>query len=136
MDSRDDASKVYVGGWAGGFLIVVFNVMRRLLSILLIAAMDVGAARADAAQSAAPCWRRPVPQVVHAGTLPRGICRRCTCAGSSAAASLGKAIRQNVIDNVAKLGSATPILSAVEVHKLKVVGGVYGLKDGKVDIVT
>jgi serine protease Do len=47
MDSRDDASKVYVGGWAGGFLIVVvFNVMRTLLSILLIAAMDVGAARA------------------------------------------------------------------------------------------
>jgi carbonic anhydrase len=40
---------------------------------------------------------------------------------------LGKAIRQNVIDNVAKLASATPILSAaVEQKKLRVVGGIYG----------
>jgi carbonic anhydrase len=51
--------------------------------------------------------------------------------------SLGNAIRQNVVDNVAKLKSATPILSAaVEQNKLKVVGGIYRLKDGRVDIVT
>ena len=38
---------------------------------------------------------------------------------------LGNAIRQNVVDNVAKLKSATPILSAaVEQNKLKVVGGI------------
>jgi carbonic anhydrase len=50
---------------------------------------------------------------------------------------LNKAIRQNVLDNVAKLSSATPILSAaVEQKKLKVVGGVYRLKDGKVDLVS
>jgi carbonic anhydrase len=49
---------------------------------------------------------------------------------------LNKAIRQNVVDNVAKLSSATPILSAaVEQKKLKVVGGVYRLRDGKVDLV-
>jgi carbonic anhydrase len=49
---------------------------------------------------------------------------------------LNKAIRQNVVDNVAKLSSATPILSAaVEQKKLKVVGGVYRLKDGKVELV-
>jgi len=49
---------------------------------------------------------------------------------------LNKAIRQNVLDNVAKLTSATPILSAaVEQKKLKVVGGIYRLKDGKVDMV-
>jgi carbonic anhydrase len=49
---------------------------------------------------------------------------------------LGNAIRQNVIDNVAKLKAATPILSAaVEQNKLKVVGGVYRLKDGRVDMV-
>jgi carbonic anhydrase len=46
------------------------------------------------------------------------------------------ATRQNVIDNVAKLASATPILSAaVEQKKLKVVGGIYRLKDGRVDMV-
>lgn len=49
--------------------------------------------------------------------------------------TLGKAIRQNVLDNVATLSTATPILSAVvEQHKLKVVGGIYRLRDGRVDI--
>src|SRR5580700_9486479 len=46
------------------------------------------------------------------------------------------AIRQNVIDNVAKLSSATPILSAaVEQGKLKVSGGIYRLGDGRVELV-
>jgi carbonic anhydrase len=49
---------------------------------------------------------------------------------------LDNAIRQNVIDNVAKLKAAGPILSAaVEQSKLKVVGGIYRLKDGRVDMV-
>jgi carbonic anhydrase len=49
---------------------------------------------------------------------------------------LDNAIRQNVIDTIAKLKSATPILSAaVEQKKLKVVGGIYRLKNGKVDMV-
>jgi len=48
---------------------------------------------------------------------------------------LDNAIRQNVTDNVAKLKSVTPILgAAVEQKKLKVVGGIYRLKDGKVDM--
>jgi len=50
--------------------------------------------------------------------------------------TLAKAIRQNVIDNVAKLRSETPILSAaVEQGKLKVVGGIYRLRDGRVEMV-
>jgi carbonic anhydrase len=50
--------------------------------------------------------------------------------------TLGLAIRQNVVDTVAKLSSVTPILSAaVEQRKLRVVGGVYGLRDGKVKMV-
>jgi carbonic anhydrase len=50
---------------------------------------------------------------------------------------LDNAIRQNVIDNVARLKSATPILnSAVEKGKLKVVGGIYRLKDGRVEMVS
>jgi carbonic anhydrase len=49
---------------------------------------------------------------------------------------LSKATRQNVIDNVARLSAATPILAAaVEQRKLRVVGGIYGLKDGKVEMV-
>jgi carbonic anhydrase len=50
--------------------------------------------------------------------------------------TLSNAIRQNVVDNVAKLSSATPILSAaVEQGKLKVAGGIYRLKDGRVEMV-
>ncbi len=50
---------------------------------------------------------------------------------------LDNAIRQNVTDNVAKLKSATPILnSAVEQGKLKVVGGIYRLKDGRVEMIS
>jgi carbonic anhydrase len=49
--------------------------------------------------------------------------------------TLVKATRQNVLDTVAKLSSATPILSAaVEQKKLRIVGGVYGLRDGKVEM--
>jgi carbonic anhydrase len=49
---------------------------------------------------------------------------------------LANAIRQNVIDNVAKLKAATPILSAaVERGKLKIVGGIYHLGDGKVELI-
>jgi len=48
---------------------------------------------------------------------------------------LDNAIRQNVIDTVGKLKAATPILSAaVDANKLKVVGGIYRLKDGRVDM--
>jgi carbonic anhydrase len=50
--------------------------------------------------------------------------------------TLKNAIRQNAIDNVTKLKSATPILSAaVEQNKLKVVGGIYRLKNGRVEMV-
>jgi carbonic anhydrase len=50
--------------------------------------------------------------------------------------ALANAIRQNVLDNVAKLTSAAPILgAAVEQKKLKVVGGIYRLKSGKVDLI-
>ena len=49
---------------------------------------------------------------------------------------LENAIRRNVVDNVAKLKKATPILSAaVEGGKLRVVGGIYRLKDGKVELI-
>lgn len=48
---------------------------------------------------------------------------------------LRNATRRNVLDNVAKLKSATPILSeAVAQGKIKVVGGIYRLGDGKVEL--
>jgi carbonic anhydrase len=51
--------------------------------------------------------------------------------------TLSKAIRQNVVDTIAKLSSATPILSAaVEQHKIRVFGGIYRLESGRVDMVS
>jgi carbonic anhydrase len=72
----------------------------------------------------------------HLPSLVAGIAPAVKAVSQDASDTLGKAIRQNVIDNVAKLGSAAPILSqAVEQKKLKVVGGVYRLKNGMVDMV-
>jgi len=49
---------------------------------------------------------------------------------------LNNATRQNVIDNVAKLKSSSPILSAAAADKkLQVTGGIYRLGSGKVELV-
>ena len=49
---------------------------------------------------------------------------------------LNNATRRNVADNVAKLKSAAPILgAAVEQGKIKIVGGIYRLADGKVELI-
>jgi carbonic anhydrase len=77
---------------------------------------------------------KPLPG--HMPSLVTGIAPSVKSVLQQSGDTLGKAIRQNVIDNVAKLGAATPILSAaVESHKLRVVGGIYRLSDGKVDMV-
>jgi carbonic anhydrase len=72
----------------------------------------------------------------HMPSLVAGIAPAVKAVSQQAGDVLGNAIRQNVIDNVAKLGSATPILSAaVAQGKLKVAGGIYRLRDGRVDMV-
>jgi carbonic anhydrase len=49
--------------------------------------------------------------------------------------ALDNATRQNVVDNVAKLKAATPIIAkAVVDKKLRIVGGLYHLKTGRVEI--
>jgi carbonic anhydrase len=72
----------------------------------------------------------------HMPSLVSGVAPAVNAVTSQGGDTLGKAIRQNVVDTVAKLRTATPILSAaVEQGKLKVVGGIYRLKDGEVDMV-
>jgi len=72
----------------------------------------------------------------HLPSLVSAIAPAVKAASQQAGDTLGNAIRQNVIDNVAKLSSATPILSAaVEQGKLKVAGGIYRLRDGRVEMV-
>jgi carbonic anhydrase len=71
----------------------------------------------------------------HMPSLVTGIAPAVKAVSQQAGDTLGNAIRQNVIDNVAKLSSATPILSAAaEQGKLKVAGGIYRLRDGRVEM--
>jgi carbonic anhydrase len=77
---------------------------------------------------------KPLPG--HMPSLVSAIAPAVKTASQQSGDTLGNAFRQNVVDNVAKLKSATPILSAaVEQNNLKVVGGIHRLKSGKVDIV-
>jgi carbonic anhydrase len=72
----------------------------------------------------------------HMPSLVAGVAPAVNAVSQQGGETLGNAIRQNVIDNVAKLSSATPILSAaVEQGKLKVAGGIYRLRDGRVEMV-
>lgn len=72
----------------------------------------------------------------HMPSLVTGIAAAVKTVSPQGGDVLGNAIRQNVIDNVDKLRSANPILSAaVEQGKLKVAGGIYRLRDGRVKMV-
>jgi carbonic anhydrase len=72
----------------------------------------------------------------HLPSLVAGIAPAVKAVSGQAGDLLANAIKQNVLDTVGKLKSATPILSAaVEQGKLKVAGGIYRLRTGKVDMV-
>ena len=69
-------------------------------------------------------------------SLVEGIAPGVKAVSQQGGDTLANAIKKNVVDNVIKLSSATPILSAaVEQGKLKVAGGIYRLKDGRVEMV-
>jgi carbonic anhydrase len=73
------------------------------------------------------------------GHLPSLVASLAPAVKSSAGLAgdpLANAIRQNVVDNVAKLKSASPILdAAVAQGKLKIVGAIYRLATGRVEAV-
>jgi carbonic anhydrase len=78
---------------------------------------------------------KPLPG--HLPSLVQAIAPAVKAVSSRGGDVLNNAIRQNVIDNVAKLKSATPILSAaVNDKKIQVVGGIYRLNSGKVELVS
>ena len=77
---------------------------------------------------------KPLPG--HMPSLVTAIAPAAKAVSQQSGNALDNAIRQNVVDNVAKLKGATPILStAVDQNKLKVVGGIYRLQDGEVEMV-
>ncbi|MGY4480688.1 carbonic anhydrase [Bradyrhizobium sp. USDA 3364] len=73
----------------------------------------------------------------HLPSLVKAIAPAVNATEGSSGDRLADAIRQNVIDNVAKLKTATPIISAAfDQGKIGIVGAVYRLADGKVELVT
>ena len=77
---------------------------------------------------------KPLPG--HMPSLVEALAPSVKAVFSRSGNTLANAIRQNVIDNVAKLKSATPILgAAVGEQKVKVAGGIYRLESGKVEMV-
>ena len=77
---------------------------------------------------------KPLPG--HIPTLVAAIAPSVKTAAQQSGNALDNAIRQNVVDNVAKLKSAAPLLNAaVEQGKLKVVGGIYRLRTGTVELI-
>lgn len=80
--------------------------------------------------------RDNTPLPGHLPSLVKSLAPAVSASVGNSSNSLSNAIRKNVLDNVAKLKSATPILSAaVEQRKLKVVGGVYKLEDGRIEMI-
>jgi len=78
---------------------------------------------------------KPAPG--HIPSLVAAIAPAVKASAQQSGNALDNAIRQNVIDNVAKLKSAAPILNAaVEQNKVKVVGGIYRLATGKVELLS
>ena len=76
---------------------------------------------------------KPLPG--HMPSLVAGLAPSVKAVAEQPGNALDNAILQNVKDTVAKLKTAAPILSAaVEQNKIKVVGGVYRLKTGKVEM--
>jgi carbonic anhydrase len=72
----------------------------------------------------------------HLPALVRSLTSAVQASAGQPGDPLGNGIRQNVINNVATLKAASPILdAAVAQQKLKVVGGIYRLADGRVDLV-
>lgn len=72
----------------------------------------------------------------HLPSLVEALAPAVKASAQDAGDPLANAIRRNVVDTVAALKAATPILqAAVAGGKLKVVGGIYRLASGKVDMV-
>jgi carbonic anhydrase len=76
---------------------------------------------------------KPLPG--HIPSLVAAIAPAVKASSQQSGDPLANATRQNVVDNVNKLKSANPILkAAVEQNKLKIVGGLYRLDTGRVDL--
>jgi carbonic anhydrase len=122
------------GNFAGNETIASMEYAVAVLGVPLL--LVLGHDRCGAVDATIKSLRDDKPLPGRMPLLVEAIAPSVRAVSQQAGDTLGQAIRQNVIDNVARLSSAAPILSAaVEQRKLKVVGGIYRLTDGRVEIV-
>ena len=71
----------------------------------------------------------------HLPSLVRALSPAVNATAGQAGNALDDAIKQNVILNVAKLKAATPIIDkAIVDKKVRIIGAVYNLSNGRVEI--
>src|ERR1700722_11669290 len=122
------------GNFASGEVVASLEYAVAVLATPLI--LVLGHDRCGAVDAAIKSLKDGTTLPGHLPSLVEALAPSVKAVSQQSGDALANAIRQNVVDNTAHLKSATPILSAaVEQNKLKVVGGIYRLKDGKVEMV-
>lgn len=123
------------GNFANDDIVASFEYAVAILGAPLI--MVLGHESCGAVDATIKAIKTDTPPPGHLPSLVTSLSPAVKAVLSAGGDTLAKAIRQNVIDNVGALQKASPILNAaVAANKLKVVGGVYRLADGRVDWVT
>jgi carbonic anhydrase len=122
------------GNFAGEETVASMEYTVAVLGTPLI--MVLGHDRCGAVDATIKSLKDDKPLPGHIPSLVSAIAPAVKTAAQQSGNALENAIRQNVVDNVAKLKSAAPLLNAaVEQGKLKVVGGIYRLATGTVDLI-
>ncbi len=122
------------GNFAGEETVASMEYTVAVLGTPLI--MVLGHDRCGAVDATIKSLKDDKPLPGHIPSLVSAIAPAVKTAAQQSGNALDNAIRQNVVDNVAKLKSAAPLLNAaVEQGKLKVVGGIYRLATGTVDLI-
>ncbi|MBR0717773.1 carbonic anhydrase [Bradyrhizobium liaoningense] len=121
------------GNFAGTETIASMEYTVAVLGTPLI--LVLGHDRCGAIDATIKALKDDKPPPGHIPSLVAAIAPAVKTAAQQSGDALENAIRQNVIDNVVKLKSAAPILNAaVEQGKLKVIGGIYRLATGTVEL--
>ena len=122
------------GNFAGEETVASMEYTVAVLGTPLI--MVLGHDRCGAVDATIKSLKDDKPLPGHIPSLVSAIAPAVKTAAQQSGNALDNAIRQNVVDNVAKLKSAAPLLNAaVEQDKLKVVCGIYRLATGTVDLI-
>jgi carbonic anhydrase len=123
------------GNFANEDTIASFEYAVQVLDTPLI--MVLGHKACGAVEATIKSIRDNITLPGHLPLLVNGIGPAAREAMKQSGSALDNAIRQNVILNVEKLRTATPIISKfIDDRKVRIVGGIYNLDSGRVDLLS